>query len=393
MSTVTGMGTTYNLPNYAGPLFQITPSDTPLLSAIGGLTGGKSVTSVAWEWQGEDLRPAGQNVALEGADAPTAQERARSNVSNVVQIHHEAVSVSYTKSAATGQKSGVNNDQANPVLSEVDHQTQNAIKTVARDVEWSFINGLYQAPTDNTTPRKSRGLFAAITTNLTANETSTVTGLSASTDTITETSTGLSNGDKIVFTDVGASTAITFGRTYYVVNKSTNAFKVAATSGGSAITIGTATVSYRKPWTTTLGVPHINTLVQMAYDNGGLQEGDVAVLLTNTTQKLALSTAFASAYGKYVESSRNIAGVNVKQIETDVCTLNVMLNRHVPQDALAVVSLEQLAPVFLEEPGKGHFYAEPLAKTGASNRVQIYGEIGLEYGNEKSHAALTGLAV
>ena len=33
--------------------------------------------------------------------------------------------------------------------------------------------------------------------------------------------------------------------------------------------------------------------------------------------------------------------------------------------------------------------AEPLAKTGASDDVQIYGEIGLEYGNEKAHGCLT----
>ena len=59
------------------------------------------------------------------------------------------------------------------------------------------------------------------------NSTSTVTGLSAATDTVTETSTALANGDKIVFTDTGASTAISTGRTYYVVSKATNAFKVA----------------------------------------------------------------------------------------------------------------------------------------------------------------------
>ena len=32
---------------------------------------------------------------------------------------------------------------------------------------------------------------------------------------------------------------------------------------------------------------------------------------------------------------------------------------------------------------------EPLAKTGASDKVQIYGEIGLKYGNERTHAVLT----
>jgi hypothetical protein len=33
-------GTTFNLPNFVGELFELTPADTPFLSAIGGLTGG-----------------------------------------------------------------------------------------------------------------------------------------------------------------------------------------------------------------------------------------------------------------------------------------------------------------------------------------------------------------
>jgi hypothetical protein len=53
----------------------------------------------------------------------------------------------------------------------------------------------------------------------------------------------------------------------------------------------------------------------------------------------------------------------------------------------------QLRPVFLNTPGKGVFFEEALAKTGASDDVQIYGEIGLEYGSERSHGLLKGLKV
>ena len=77
MSGITGLGTTYNLPNYTGILFGLTPSETPLFSAIGGLTGGRQATSTEFEWETFDLRNANQNVALEGATAPTAQAIAR----------------------------------------------------------------------------------------------------------------------------------------------------------------------------------------------------------------------------------------------------------------------------------------------------------------------------
>lgn len=393
MAGITGMGTTYTLPNYTGVLYGLTPTSTPFFSAIGGLSGGGQTTSTEFEWETYDLRNASQRVALEGADAPTAQERVRAAVSNVCQIHQSQVSVSYTKLAAVGAKAGVNNDAMNPVRNELDWQTTRELESLVRDIEHSFIQGSYQKPSDNSTARKTRGLLAAISTNLIAKATSTVTGLSAATDTVTETSTGLSNGDQIIFTDVGDSTTLVPGRVYYVVSKSTNAFKVATSSGGSAVTIGTATVSYRVPWATTLTTTHVDDLLQSVYDNGGIADQGTATLMVNSVQKRAVTAAYAGAYGKFVESSRTVGGVAVETIQTDFGILNVMLSRFVPQDTILVTSLEQCQPVYLEIPEKGHFFAEPLAKVGASEKVQIYGEVGLAYGNEKAHGAITGLNV
>ena len=56
MAGITALGTTYNLPNFVGELFAASPEDTPFLSAIGGLTGGESVGSTVFSWQGYDLR-------------------------------------------------------------------------------------------------------------------------------------------------------------------------------------------------------------------------------------------------------------------------------------------------------------------------------------------------
>jgi hypothetical protein len=107
----------------------------------------------------------------------------------------------------------------------------------------------------------------------------------------------------------------------------------------------------------------------------------------NAALKRALTKIFVKDAG-YEESSRNVGGVNLQTFETDFGRANIMLNRYMPVDQLAVVSLEELAPAFLEVPGKGHFFAEALAKTGASDKVQIYGEIGLKYGNERKHGKL-----
>ncbi len=396
MAGITGLGTTYNLPNYTGLLFLLTPSSTPFFNAIGGLSGGGQAASWEFEWQTSDLRNMGQNTALEGATAPTAQARVRANITNVTQIQQEKVSVSYTKQAAVGMKNGTNNALPNPITNEVDWQVQQTLNEMKRDINYSFIQGRYQKPSDNTTARRTRGLLQAITTNVTANETATSTGLSAATDTITETATGRSNGDQIIIASssvLSSDSQVVTGRVYYVVQKSTNAFKIATTSGGSAITVGSSTIDYRVPSGTAVTVDNVNSLLAMAYDSGGIDDPATAVLLLNSTQKLNVTKAYGNAYGKYFETSRTVGGVAVDTIVTDFGTLGVMLDRAMPQDTIAAVSLNQCMPVFTEVPGKGHFFAEPLARTGASDDVQLYGEVGLAYGNEKSHAKITGLDV
>ena len=402
MAGITGMGTTFDLPNYAGELFALTPEDTPLLSAIGGLTGGGMTTAVEFEWQTYDLRDPSQRTRVEGATAPTAEERVRANVRNAAQIHQEKVSVSYTKQAAIGQLAtpgsapfrGV--DGSNPVGNELDWQVAQALKSIALDVNFSFINGEFANPTTNATARKTRGLLQAVTTNRVAKATE-VTGATSATDTITSTAHGLTDGDKVVFRDTGNATGIVAGRVYYVDAVATDTFKVSTTNGGTAITLGTATgIAYAEPTATALATDDIDDLLQLAYDNGGISEQATATLIVNSAQKRAITKAYADAYGKSVmitEGNRSVGGVNVQTIETDFGRLGVMMDRHVPQDTIVVASLEQLRPVFLNIPGKGVMFEEPLAKTGASDEVQLYGEIGLEYGNEKAHAVMNGLAV
>jgi lysophospholipase L1-like esterase len=68
-----------------------------------------------------------------------------------------------------------------------------------------------------------------------------VSGLTSAGSTITETATKLINGDVLFFTAKGAATNIVLGTVYFVVGKATNTFQVAATSGGTAIALGTAT--------------------------------------------------------------------------------------------------------------------------------------------------------
>lgn len=321
MAGITGQGTTFNLPNYVGELFAASPEDTPLLSSIGGLTGGESVGATLFEWQGYDLRDAADNrQRLEGADAPSGEARVRYNASNVLEIHQEAVNVSYTKQGATRQRGAGNTavtiGSTSIPADELAWQLEQQFKQIARDVEKTFITGTYARPADNTAPRKTRGLVQAITTNVATAE--------------------YAAGAK-------ASTALT--------------------------------------------EELILDLFQDVWESGGIQESETRTVIVGPDLKRALTKIFIKDRG-YEEATRNVGGVNLQTFETDFGRANIMLNRYAPADTLIVASLEELAPAFLEIPGKGHFFAEPLAKTGASDKVQIYGEIGLKYGNERKHGKL-----
>jgi hypothetical protein len=308
MGAVSGLGDSYDLPNYVGELF--TPNDTPFLSAIGGMTGGKSVTSKQFTWQTVDNATAAQTVVAEGADA-TFAERSRSEVTNVTQIMQYGVNVSYTKQAATGNLSGESILGNQPVQDELAFQLDMAMKRAARDIEFSFLQGTYVADTDVSTARKTRGMLAAISTN-----------------------------------ERGAA--------------------------GGALAQGDVD----------------NVLKQMA-DSGAPFEQPV--MFANAFQKQKLSSIFSSALS-LAPRDRNIGGVNITTIETDFGEIGIVFNRHVPADDIIIADLAYCKPVFLDIPGKGHFFAEPLAQTGSAYKFQIYGEVGLEYGPEQFHGKITNLA-
>lgn len=400
MAGIAGLGTTFNLPNFVGQLYGLSPADTPFLSAIGGLSGGESTTALEFEWQTYDLRdPSAERQRLEGQDAPAADNRVRAVARNIVEVHQEAVGVSYTKQAATGQISATNSTGvpgSNPVTNELAWQVEQALKSIALDFEYSFIHGRYQRPNDNTTPRRTRGLLQAIETNRVDKSDVSYTGATSATDTITVTH-ALANGNKVVFDTVGAASGIVPGRTYFVVNVSTTvSFKVSLTQGGAPIVLGTASgISLHRPQTAALATGDIDGLVQTAYDNGGFN-AESTVLMVGSAQKRAITKAYATAYGNtnlIGVSDRNVGGVSVDTIVTDFGRLGIMLARTIPADAIVAVDLGQCVPVHLLIPGKGFLFQEDLAKTGAQDKKQIYGEAGLKYGNERSHALLRGLAV
>ena len=126
--------------------------------------------------------------------------------------------------------------------------------------------------------------------------------------------------------------------------------------------------------------------------NGGVADGDNVIALANTAQMRRLNELFR-ADKLAVDDERFIGGVRVRTVYTTFGVLNFVLDQDMPQDEIALVNFDALQLVATEVPGKGVLFREELAKTGANERYQIYGELGLDHGPEWLHARITDLTV
>jgi hypothetical protein len=177
MPIVNDTAKVWNVPNYAGQLYTAAALDTPFLYLIGGLGGSKAMKTNNFEFPVSstyDL-PAALQPGISENDsmtAPTPTNVTRDQQTNVTQIFHERVSVTYLKESNTGRLSGINTaGSRNNVTDEVEWQTQRKLQVIARNVEYTFLNGQYAISTSSATSNKTRGIIQAAGTVVHANST------------------------------------------------------------------------------------------------------------------------------------------------------------------------------------------------------------------------------
>lgn len=134
---------------------------------------------------------------------------------------------------------------------------------------------------------------------------------------------------------------------------------------------------------------HINELVAKMADAGSPFK--TPVIFGNSAVKQAITAIYGVAPVGAVPQSRTIGGLNISTIVTDFAEIGVVYDRYVPAGTLLLADLAFINPVSLAVPGKGHMFYEPLAKTGAGEKGQFYGQIGLAYGPEVYHGKITGI--
>ena len=313
---VAGLGTSWNLPNYAGELFSADASQTPLLSMTGGLSGGRQTKNLEFPTAVLYDYPEAKQPSIsehESTTAPEATMAARSQETNVVQIHQEVIDLSYVALSNLHRMSGLNTGGQKPAYEDERlFQLNHKLIKIARDVEHSFINGTYQKGWSSDAPNQTRGLLELCSEHTTIN------------------------------------------------------------AHGESLNLDLLRKVYRA----------------MA-DNGAYFNN--MVMFLPSEQKQMLTEAYKPQWGMQVPDCRNVGGVNVTEVETDFFNMGVVWNRFVPADTVLIVDIAHVAPVFQEVPGKGVLFAEELAKTGASEKIQLFGQIGLAHGAGFLHASITGL--
>ena len=163
-----GTAQSFGVLNYSGQLFDKTNTDTPLVSTLSrrNTSSVEFVINSTYATETPSIPNISETASL---TAPEPTYITRAQETNVVQIFQYSTAVSYQKLANAGTLAGVNiAGQQNNVPNEFDFQMAAKTRKARTDLEYTLINGTYAKATTDATVNKTRGLIAAITTNVEA---------------------------------------------------------------------------------------------------------------------------------------------------------------------------------------------------------------------------------
>lgn len=317
-----GFGT-FNAPNFVGELFFLSPQDTPLLTLSGGLTGGMSAAAPLWTWQDTLHRAPAIQAGIEGDDATFTYQKRNERV-NVATIHQYGVELTYTKQSAVG-----------------------LLGTAGG---------------------------AGVTTP----------------------ATGAENilGTQPVQDEMSAQLRIKIEQAALDVEKlfldGTLAYPIDGTARQTQGIVGAVSGDTTTDYTLVSGQEAdrtvVNDLMRKLAINGAPMRNCVLMVGALSKEELGNNYSTSTSGWNVQPRSYNVFGVTVTDLNTEFGTVPVLFNRHLDVDTVLIVDLDVFSPRFMPIKNKGHFFVEPLAKSGSYDRAQLYGEIGNEYGPSGWHA-------
>lgn len=152
-----------------------------------------------------------------------------------------------------------------------------------------------------------------------------------------------------------------------------------------AITANTIAMS-SKP----LGLWNVAEGLKKVYESNAPTNG--LVLWCDATTMFQINADAVQNGLTVIPAAREINGIRLSQLTTPMGDVYLYLGECLPRGTALLLNLDVLAPVFQPVPGKGNFFLEELAKTGAGEKYQLFGQIGLDHGPEWYHCKFTGVA-
>lgn len=131
-------------------------------------------------------------------------------------------------------------------------------------------------------------------------------------------------------------------------------------------------------------------LIKEITDSNG--SADNLILGLDSVSRMQLNADAATNNLTIVGNSRNINGINIDTVLTPLGTIGIKDLKYLPSGTVVLFDPAVMSPVEQPVPGKGNFFMEELAKTGAGTKYQIFGQIGLDHGPEWYAGKITGLS-
>jgi len=113
------------------------------------------------------------------------------------------------------------------------------------------------------------------------------------------------------------------------------------------------------------------------------------VLWCNSWQKQKISNLYG--WSPVAAPGSGLGGTSVEVIETDFARIPVVFAPKMLTTAIVIAEMSEMKLTGLKVGDKGVIFLEPLAKDGASEKYQLYANLGLDYGNERHSGAIYGL--
>lgn len=346
--------------NFQGELFRVGGQRTPFLSAMGGLNGGgKVIQSTFFQFQTADNATI-SSAPTEGTEGGAPTEylgRNRGAYTQVTQIFHKGVKMSYTAMAAYNQQNvfdlaatGQNSSDGdgtltaddklalfggNPIVDEMAEQLELALEKIAREVEYFSINGTFADGSHASDPV----------------------------------------GDNRTFRGLSAHCALNGGNKYF--NTSTEA------TGGTAKKLDWDAVA-----------KSLKTL----YDANAPVKNPV--LLVNSANLLELNKQLLSPQSggttaAILPRDRNIGGVDIDTVVTPFGSIGLMvLDANILGDNDAfIVDMAYVSPIFTNIPGKGTVFVRDIDQDDNARVAKaIYMEMGIDFGPPQYHLHIDEIA-